>query len=106
MFLMGAQWRGQPLFALHYGTYENSTTDPVSSPTAVRKLQLAGARTLLKPNAVGGKAPPVTTDPGLVKALRVLVQTEQPPHWRPGSGHPTSMSWMVCKVWCREGMGW
>lgn len=42
------------------------------------KLRLAGARTLLKPNAVGGKAPPITTDPGLVKALGVLVQTEQP----------------------------
>lgn len=43
------------------------------------KLQLAGARTLLKPNVVGGKAPPITTDPGLVKALVVLVQAEMPP---------------------------
>jgi hypothetical protein len=80
MFLMGAQWRGQPFFVLHYGIHENSAADPVSLPTAVGKPRLAGARTLLKPNVVGHKAPPITTDPGLVKALGVLVQAEQPSH--------------------------
>ncbi len=42
------------------------------------KLQLAGARTLLKPNVVGGKAPPITTDPRVVNALGALVQAEKP----------------------------
>jgi uncharacterized protein (DUF362 family) len=42
------------------------------------KLQLAGARTLLKPNVGGGKAPPITTDPRVVKALGSLVQAEKP----------------------------
>jgi len=41
-------------------------------------LQLAGTHTLLKPNVVGGKAPPITTDPRVVRALGVLVQAEKP----------------------------
>jgi uncharacterized protein (DUF362 family) len=41
-------------------------------------LQLAGARTLLKPNVVGGKPPPITTDPRVVQALGALVQAEKP----------------------------
>ena len=32
----------------------------------LRKLQLTGTRTLLKPNVVGGRAPPITTDPCVV----------------------------------------
>jgi uncharacterized protein (DUF362 family) len=42
------------------------------------KLQLAGARTLLKPNVVGGGAPPITTDPRVVQAVGTLVQAERP----------------------------
>jgi uncharacterized protein (DUF362 family) len=42
------------------------------------KLPLAGARTLLKPNVVGGAPPPITTDPRVVKALGALVQAEKP----------------------------
>ena len=36
------------------------------------KSQLAGTRTLLKPNVVGGGAPPITTDPRVVQALVLL----------------------------------
>ena len=35
----------------------------------LEKLQLAGTHTLLKPNVVGGGAPPITTDPRVVQAL-------------------------------------
>jgi uncharacterized protein (DUF362 family) len=42
------------------------------------KLQLAGTRTLLKPNVVGGSGPPITTDPRVVQALGLLVQAERP----------------------------
>jgi uncharacterized protein (DUF362 family) len=42
------------------------------------KLPLAGTHTLLKPNVVGGGAPPITTDPRVVQALGTLVQTEKP----------------------------
>ena len=42
------------------------------------KLPLAGTHTLLKPNVVGGGAPPITTDPRMVQALGTLVQTEKP----------------------------
>ena len=41
-------------------------------------LQLASAHTLLKPNVVGGSAPPITTDPRVVQALGALVQAEKP----------------------------
>ena len=44
----------------------------------LEKLQLAGTHTLLKPNVVGGGAPPITTDPRVVQALGTLVQTEKP----------------------------
>jgi uncharacterized protein (DUF362 family) len=44
----------------------------------LRKLQLTGTRTLLKPNVVGGGAPPITTDPRVVQALGTLVQAEKP----------------------------
>jgi hypothetical protein len=40
------------------------------------KLPLAGTHTLLKPNVVGGGAPPITTDPRVVQALGTPVQTE------------------------------
>ena len=42
------------------------------------KLPLAGTHTLLKPNVVGGGAPPITTDPRVVQALGALVQAEKP----------------------------
>jgi uncharacterized protein (DUF362 family) len=42
------------------------------------KLQLAGTRTLLKPNVVGGAAPPITTDPRVVQVLGALVRAEKP----------------------------
>jgi hypothetical protein len=42
------------------------------------KLQLTGTRTLLKPNVVRGRAPPITTDPRVVQALGTLVQAEKP----------------------------
>jgi uncharacterized protein (DUF362 family) len=42
------------------------------------KLQLAGTHVLLKPNVVGGEAPPITTDPRVVQALAALVQAEEP----------------------------
>jgi uncharacterized protein (DUF362 family) len=42
------------------------------------KLQVAGTRTLLKPNVVGGEPPPITTDPRVVQALGALVQAEKP----------------------------
>jgi hypothetical protein len=42
------------------------------------KLQLTGTRTLLKPNVVGGEAPPITTDPRVVQALGMLLQGEKP----------------------------
>jgi uncharacterized protein (DUF362 family) len=42
------------------------------------KLQLSGTCTLLKPNVVGGEAPPITTDPRVVQALGTLVQGEKP----------------------------
>jgi uncharacterized protein (DUF362 family) len=44
----------------------------------LEKLPLGGTRTLLKPNVVGGGAPPITTDPRVVQALGMLVQAEQP----------------------------
>jgi uncharacterized protein (DUF362 family) len=42
------------------------------------KLQLVGTHTLLKPNVVGGGAPPITTDPRVVRALGALVRREKP----------------------------
>jgi hypothetical protein len=42
------------------------------------KLELTGTRTLLKPNVIGGGAPPITTDPRVVQALGALVQAERP----------------------------
>jgi uncharacterized protein (DUF362 family) len=42
------------------------------------KLRLAGTRTLLKPNVVGGSGPPITTDPRVVQALGSLVREEKP----------------------------
>ena len=42
------------------------------------KLRLTGAHTLLKPNVVGGEAPPITTDPRVVQALGMLAQAEKP----------------------------
>jgi uncharacterized protein (DUF362 family) len=42
------------------------------------KLQLAGSRTMLKPNVVGGSSPPITTDPRVLQALGAQVQAEQP----------------------------
>jgi hypothetical protein len=42
------------------------------------KLQLVGTRTRLKPNVVGGAAPPITTDPRVVQVLGALVQAEKP----------------------------
>jgi hypothetical protein len=44
----------------------------------LEKLQLAGTHTLLKPNVVGGQAPPITTDPRVVRALGTLVQAQKP----------------------------
>jgi hypothetical protein len=44
----------------------------------LEKLQLAGTRTLLKPNVVGGEAPPITTDPRVVQALGTLVRAQKP----------------------------
>jgi uncharacterized protein (DUF362 family) len=44
----------------------------------LEKLQLTGTRTLLKPNVVGGEAPPITTDPRVVQALGALVQAQKP----------------------------
>ncbi len=38
------------------------------------KLQVRGARTLVKPNVVWGEPPPATTDPRVVKALATLVR--------------------------------
>jgi uncharacterized protein (DUF362 family) len=42
------------------------------------KLQVAGIRTLLKPNVVGGGDPPIITDPRVVQAVGALVQAEKP----------------------------
>jgi uncharacterized protein (DUF362 family) len=42
------------------------------------KLQLADTGTLLKPNVVGGEAPPITTDPRVVQAVGALVQAQKP----------------------------
>jgi uncharacterized protein (DUF362 family) len=42
------------------------------------QLQLAGAHVLLKPNVVGGRAPPITTDPRVVQALGLVVREQQP----------------------------
>jgi uncharacterized protein (DUF362 family) len=41
-------------------------------------LQLGGMHVLLKPNVVGGEAPPITTDPRVVQALGHLVQQQSP----------------------------
>ncbi len=41
-------------------------------------LQLAGTHTLLKPNVVGRGAPPIITDPRVVRAVGALVQAEKP----------------------------
>jgi uncharacterized protein (DUF362 family) len=40
----------------------------------IGKLQLRGARTLVKPNVVWGEPPPATTDPRVVKAVAALVR--------------------------------
>jgi uncharacterized protein (DUF362 family) len=42
------------------------------------KLHVEGTHTLLKPNVVGGGAPPITTDPRVVQAVGTLVQAEKP----------------------------
>ncbi|RPJ28375.1 MAG: DUF362 domain-containing protein, partial [Planctomycetaceae bacterium] len=42
------------------------------------KLQLAGTRTLLKPNVVGSGAPPIITDLRVMQGLGALVQAEKP----------------------------
>jgi uncharacterized protein (DUF362 family) len=44
----------------------------------LEKLQLAGTDVLLKPNVVGGEAPPITTDPRVVQALGTLVRGHKP----------------------------
>jgi uncharacterized protein (DUF362 family) len=44
----------------------------------IEKLQLAGTRTLLKPNVVGGGSPPITTDPRVIQAVGTFVQAEKP----------------------------
>jgi uncharacterized protein (DUF362 family) len=44
----------------------------------LEKLQLTGTRVLLKPNVVGGEAPPITTDARVVQALGHLVQQHKP----------------------------
>ena len=44
----------------------------------LEKLQLGGTHVLLKPNVVGGEAPPITTDPRVVQALGHLVQRQGP----------------------------
>ncbi len=40
----------------------------------IEKLQLRGARTLVKPNVVWGEPPPATTDPRVVKAVAALAR--------------------------------
>jgi hypothetical protein len=42
------------------------------------KLPLAGTHMLLKPNVVGGGAPPITTDARVVQVLGTFVQMEKP----------------------------
>jgi uncharacterized protein (DUF362 family) len=44
----------------------------------LEKLQLTGTHVLLKPNVVGGEAPPITTDARVVQALGHLVQQHKP----------------------------
>jgi uncharacterized protein (DUF362 family) len=44
----------------------------------LERLQLAGTEVLLKPNVVGGEAPPITTDPRVVQALGTLVRVHKP----------------------------
>lgn len=44
----------------------------------LERLQLAGRDVLLKPNVVGGEAPPITTDPRVVQALGTLVRVHKP----------------------------
>jgi uncharacterized protein (DUF362 family) len=41
----------------------------------IGKLEVRGARTLVKPNVVWGEPPPATTDPRVVKAVVALAQT-------------------------------
>jgi uncharacterized protein (DUF362 family) len=70
---------GKSLVAMVYGT---------EVPAMVRRavellgglgpLALEGTRVLLKPNVVGGAAPPITTDPRVVQALGLLVRAERP----------------------------
>jgi uncharacterized protein (DUF362 family) len=79
--LLGNPFKRGPksLVAMVYGTdVPAMVTRAVELIGGLGKLQLAGARTLLKPNVVGGKAPPITTAPGVVKALGALVQAEKP----------------------------
>lgn len=42
------------------------------------RLQLAGTRTMLKPNVVSGSGPPITTDPRVLQAVGAMVQAETP----------------------------
>jgi uncharacterized protein (DUF362 family) len=44
----------------------------------LERLQLAGKDVLLKPNVVGGEAPPITTDPRVVQAVGTLVRVHKP----------------------------
>ena len=44
----------------------------------LERLQLGGTDVLLKPNVVGGEAPPITTDPRVVQALGTLVGGQKP----------------------------
>ncbi|MFQ5989159.1 MAG: DUF362 domain-containing protein [Candidatus Methylomirabilales bacterium] len=44
----------------------------------MEKLEVAGTRTLVKPNVVWGEPPPATTDPRVVKAVASLAKVQSP----------------------------
>jgi uncharacterized protein (DUF362 family) len=65
------------LVAMVYGTDVPAMVErAIELIGGLEKLQLAGTRTLLKPNVVEGGAPPITTDPRVVQVLGTLAQAE------------------------------
>jgi uncharacterized protein (DUF362 family) len=70
---------GKSLVAIVHGTdVPTMVQQALEMIGGLGKLQLAGSHVLLKPNVVGGSAPPITTDPRVMQALGLAVHGQKP----------------------------
>lgn len=70
---------GKSLVAVVHGTdVPRMVQQAIEMIGGLEKLQLAGTHVLLKPNVVGGDAPPITTDPRVIAALGRMVRGQRP----------------------------